>query len=73
MQLYQEAGLMPADLFQTQYGGWFSNLSWDIKFLMAMMLLMQLEDILLNRIPWDSICLPEVEQQKEEAGGTNSK
>ena len=46
---------MPADQFQTQYGGWFSNLSWDIKFLMAVMLLIQLEAILLNIIPWDSI------------------
>ena len=52
MEIYQQ--MMTIDLFQTQYGGWFSNLSWDIKFLMAIMLLIQLRRVL-NRIPWDSI------------------
>ena len=49
--MHHEAELMPADLFQTQYGGWFSNLSWQVQALMALMLVI----VLLDFIPWDSI------------------
>ena len=32
--------MMPIDLFQTPYGGWFSNLPWQINSLMSVMLLL---------------------------------
>ena len=34
MEIYRQ--MMTVDLFQTQYGGWFSNLSWPL--LVAMLL-----------------------------------
>ena len=48
MEIYQQ--MMTIDLFQTQYGGWFSNLPWEIKSLIAMLLLINL----LDAIPWET-------------------
>ena len=39
-QIYRQ--MMPVDLFQAQYGGWFSNLPWHIKSLMGLGILVLL-------------------------------
>ena len=67
VQIYRQ--MMPVDLFQAQYGGWFSNLPWHMKSLMGFGILVLLavisSGIYFAYLNWQGTAVDKIKKQLE--------